>query len=101
MDLVSREKESVLVLRECKRCGYVACTCVWNDHAEACSRRRAVLDENPKPCSSHDVVACAECWPCSCGKAAELAKWLERERSKNDRLIEAAAKGAAKGKEAA
>jgi hypothetical protein len=45
------------------------------------------------------VIACAECWPCSCSKAGELAKWLEREQAKTDGLIAAAA--APKPKEAA
>jgi hypothetical protein len=109
---VSREKQAVLVLRECKACGFVACACIWRDHAEDCTRRRVVLgterdekgcpiNRNPSECARHQIVACADCFPCSCSKAGELAAWLEREQSKIDGLIAGAGAPAPKGKEAA
>jgi hypothetical protein len=59
----------VMKLVACKACGYIACIClVQRDHVSTCLRRRVLLAEySPEPCP-HDVVACGECFPCTCEK---------------------------------
>lgn len=67
-------KESVLVNRECRRCGYVACCChVLKAHKPECTRRKAILNTSPTACEQHDRRACEDCWPCDCAheEAAE------------------------------
>lgn len=62
-------------LRECARCGFVACACrVIREHRAPCPWRRAVLgpfgDEQPLLCLVHNETACRVCYPCSCGDAS-------------------------------
>ena len=58
-------------LEACRGCGYAACICKFKAaHSEACTRRRVVLSPAAEQCAAHGVVACSECWPCDCGRAA-------------------------------
>lgn len=61
-------RDSVIALRECRKCGFVACTCLVMRHAEACPWRVAILDTKPKTCAPHELIACEQCHPCNCGK---------------------------------
>lgn len=61
-------RDSVIALRECKRCDFVACICLVLRHAPACPWRVARLDTAPTPCAPHMGIACEDCHPCNCGK---------------------------------
>lgn len=64
------DRTQVSVLRECRRCGYVACVCSVLKHAQGCAWRLAVLDKHPRACAQHEAIACSECHSCTCGRDA-------------------------------
>jgi hypothetical protein len=61
-------RESVFVLRECRRCGWALCCCFTLRHAEACPWRTKRMDTRPVGCEPHQEIACEACFPCDCGK---------------------------------